>query len=94
MTGKNDNEYETIITNVQAMVFLSTPHRGSHGAKFASQILQLFNMSKEYVKELSSNSIFLQNINDEFNNVCRDLKLFSFYETMKTSFGGSCSYVG
>lgn len=81
------------MSHVMAFIFLSTPHRGGNGAKIMSQILQLFNMSKEYIKELSTNSIFLQNINEDFTNVCEELKLFSFYETMKTFTGASQFYV-
>lgn len=83
-----------MISQVKSIVFLSTPHRGGNGAEPLSQLLQVFNMSKEYIKELTSTSPFLQNINDDFSNVCQDLKLFSFYETLKTPIlPGRSSYV-
>ena len=94
ITGQNDKEYVDMISQVKSIVFLSTPHRGGNGAEPLSQLLQVFNMSKEYIKELASTSPFLQNINDDFSNMCQDLKLFSFYETLKTSIHpGKSSYV-
>jgi len=82
-----------MMSHVKAIAFLSTPHRGGNGAERLSQILQIFNMSKDYIKELASNSAFLQNINDDFTNMCQDLRLFSFYETLKTFSGTGNSYV-
>lgn len=80
------------ISQIKAIIFLSTPHRGGNGAERLSQILQIFNMSKDYIKELAANSTLLQSINDDFSKVCQELKLFSFYETLKTfnGTGRSC----
>ena len=85
--GNNDTKYRDMISHVKAIIFLSTPHRGSSLAKSLVYILQIASMSKSYIKELSSHSTFLQSINDEFSNMCGGLKLYSFYETMKTSIG-------
>lgn len=94
ITGQNDKGYVDMISQVKSIVFLSTPHRGGNGAEPLSQLLQVFNMSKEYIRELASTSPFLQNINDDFSNMCQDLKLFSFYETLKTSvLTGKSSYI-
>lgn len=82
-----------MMSAVKAMVFFSTPHRGGQGADRLSTILQVFGMHKEYIKELASSSSFLQNINDDFTKVCDDLRLFSFYETMKTYIGPRGDYV-
>jgi hypothetical protein len=81
------------MSRVKSIIFLSTPHRGGNGADRLCNILGAFRMSKEYIKELTSNSSFLQAINDDFPNVCEDLKLFSFYETKKTFTGTGNSYV-
>ncbi|EHL02851.1 putative protein SERAC1 [Glarea lozoyensis 74030] len=91
--GLNDKAYTNIVSQLKAVIFMSTPHRGGNGAEALSQLLQVFGMSKDYVKELASNSTFLQSINDEFTNVSQDLQLFSFYETLKTSGVGGKSYV-
>ncbi|EPE26317.1 WD40 repeat-like protein [Glarea lozoyensis ATCC 20868] len=91
--GLNDKAYTNIVSQLKAVIFMSTPHRGGNGAEALSQLLQVFGMSKDYVKELASNSTFLQSINDEFTNVSQDLQLFSFYETLKTSGVGGKSYI-
>lgn len=41
--------------------------------------------TKAYVAELERNSSILQDINEQFRNICGDLELVSFYETLKTN---------
>lgn len=82
-----------MMSRVISIIFLSTPHRGGNGADRLCNILGAFGMPKEYIKELKSNSSFLQAINDDFPNVCENLKLFSFYETKKTFVGTGNAYV-
>lgn len=81
------------MSRVKSIIFLSTPHRGGNGAERLCSIFGAFGMPKEYIKELRSNSTFLQALNDDFPNVCEKLKLFSFYETKKTFIGTGFSYV-
>lgn len=47
-----------------------------------------FNM-KDYVNDLIPNSAAIQIINDDFRHVFQDLRLWSFYETVKTNMGVS-----
>lgn len=82
-----------MIAQVKAMVFLSTPHRGCTDAKYLDTLLRTFNLSHDYIKELSASGPMLQQINHEFSNTCRDLKLFSIYETAKTFKAGVGAYV-
>ena len=82
-----------MMAQVKAMVFLSTPHQGGNGAKFLDRTLQVFDMSKDYVQEISEGSVFLQNLDRDFSKSCGDLRLFSFYETKKTRVGHSQAYV-
>lgn len=42
---------------------------------------------KDYVKDLIPNSAAIQVINDDFRHVFQDLRLWSFYETVKTNMG-------
>lgn len=82
-----------MIAQVKAMIFLSTPHRGCTDVKYLDTLLRTFNLSHSYIKELSASGQILQQINHEFSNTCRDLKLFSMYETAKTSKAGVGAYV-
>ena len=41
---------------------------------------------KEYIAQLEPMSPMLQDINHQFSNICSDLALVSFYETMRTVF--------
>lgn len=43
--------------------------------------------TRPYVKDLSKNSQSLQIVNDEFRHFSEDVRLWSFYETMKTNMG-------
>ena len=71
------------------MVFLATPHKGSAFAQTLGSILKAApgGSAKAYVAELEKNSSSLQDINEQFRNICGDLELISFYETLKTSLG-------
>ena len=93
ITGCNDRDYKDMVSHVKAIIFLSTPHRGCNNAKYLSSLLGVFNLSKQYITELSASGALLQDINHNFSNMCSDLKLFSFYETGKTSFSGIGIYV-
>jgi len=78
-----------MIARVSAMVFLATPHKGSGYAQILNSILRTSPgvTAKAYVAELEKNSSSLQDVNEQFRNVCGDLALVSFYETLKTSLG-------
>lgn len=71
------------------MVFLATPHRGSTFAAMLNNILRASpgGSAKNYVAELERLSGSLQDINELFRNICGNLKLVSFHETIKTNLG-------
>ena len=89
MQGQNDPEYESIVKAVSAIIFLSTPHRGSNLAETLNRILQVsfFTNSKQYISELSKNSFTLQKLNEQFRHIAPKLDIVSFYETQPTSVG-------
>jgi hypothetical protein len=68
------------------MVFLATPHRGSDIAKTLEHILRygMVLPSREYVSDLGRNTGAIQAINEDFRHVPDYVRLFSFYETLKT----------
>lgn len=71
-----------------SIFFLATPHRGADGAQMLNNILRV-SMSHEpkaYVNDLIPNSGTIQAINDEFRHVYQGSHLWSFFETLKTSF--------
>ena len=82
-----------MIAQVKAIIFLSSPHQGCSNAKYLDTLLRTFNLSHEYIKELSANGQFLQQVNHDFSNTCSHLRLFSFYETAKTTRLGVGAYV-
>lgn len=45
--------------------------------------------AKEYVNDLIPNSGAIQAINDDFRHIFQDLRLWSFYESVKTNLGVS-----
>ncbi|KAI4286618.1 MAG: hypothetical protein L6R35_004132 [Caloplaca aegaea] len=89
IVGKNNQQYEHIVAHISAMVFLATPHRGSTFAAMLNNILKASpgGSAKNYVAELERQSGSLQDINELFRNICGDLKLVSFHETVKTNVG-------
>ncbi len=85
--GKPDEHYRHIMARVRAMVFLGTPHRGSAFAELLNNILRTAGSSKVYVSELDRAAPSLQDINDQFRNLCQGVQLASLYETKKTRLG-------
>lgn len=71
-----------------SIFFLATPHRGADIAQVLNNILRasMFHESKAYVNDLIPNSGVIQAINDEFRHVYQGSHLWSFFETLRTSF--------
>lgn len=88
--AQNDNQYRKTLTSACAILFLSTPHRGTNLAELLNRILSVsvFNHSaKQYIAEIRQNSPTLQDINEQFRNFAPNLRIFSFFETQQTSVG-------
>ena len=78
--------FESIASRVRAIFFLATPHGGSDLAQILSKVLAVAPGARPFVSDLNRNSIATQSINDEFPQHCRDLQLYSFYETIPTNY--------
>ncbi|KAJ9615502.1 hypothetical protein H2200_001577 [Cladophialophora chaetospira] len=90
--GQHDTHYKEIVGSTSAILFLSTPHRGTNLADLLNMILSacLFGFSsKDYVAELKANSPSIQEINEQFRNLAPRIKIASFYETKATKVGPS-----
>ncbi|OBT59061.1 hypothetical protein VE04_00973 [Pseudogymnoascus sp. 24MN13] len=87
--ARASHEYTMIGIRTKAMFFLATPHRGSDLATTFTKILNLTSGIRPFVMDLHRNSQITQSINDEFPALCEELQLYSFYETMPISIGGT-----
>jgi hypothetical protein len=89
MQGQYDPDYQDIIEAVSAILFLSTPHRGTNLAEILNRILQVSFISapKQYISDLTKNSLTLQKLNEQFRHVAPKLDIVSFYETQTTTVG-------
>ena len=86
--GQNDLHYKDIVMSIRSMVFLSTPHRGTNLADILNKVLSvcIFALSqKQYITELKTNSPALEEINEQFRNLAKNLAIVSFYETLQTT---------
>lgn len=74
---------------IRAIFFLATPHRGSDYAALLNNILTIsgFLSSRQYVNDLTTGSTSAYLINEDFGKCASDLKVFSFYETLRMSIG-------
>lgn len=79
--------FEMLAHRVSTIFFLATPHRGSDLAQLLTKILSVASGARPFVTDLHRNSLATQSINDEFPHHCKDLQLYSFYETLPTSYG-------
>ena len=84
MLGKMNDQHMETIKSVRAIVFLSTPHRGSDLIPVLSSILGLTFTPKRYVDELTRNSSTLFDINEDFRHPVKELQIASLYETRQT----------
>ena len=91
MQGLNDPAYKRIITAVSAIIFLSTPHRGSNLAETTlNRVLQVSFGSgpKQFIADLVAGSQTLHSLNEQFRHVAPNLEVVSFYETRLTAMVG------
>jgi hypothetical protein len=86
MLGQNDPEFERIIKSISAIIFLSTPHRGTNLAEILNRILQVSFVTNpiQLISELANGSQTLQKLNEQFRHIAPKLDIVSFYETRPT----------
>lgn len=85
-----NEEYKDIISKINAVLFLSAPHRGTDLADVLNKILSssVFGHSpKDYVHELTKKSPTIDDLNEQFRHHAEKLQIFSFYETLTTTVG-------
>ena len=91
--AQQKDDFISTARRIQAIFFLATPHRGADLAQLLTKILNLSPGQRPFVTDLHRNSLATQSINDEFPQHSQDLQLFSFYETLPTSYGVGKSLV-
>ena len=86
----SDPEFNDILINTKAIAFLGVPHKGSDSAwwaKFAANALKgaCMGMSTNtaLVADLRKDSTPLSHISNQFIDRGRNLKIYTFYETLK-----------
>ncbi|KJK75176.1 hypothetical protein H634G_09522 [Metarhizium anisopliae BRIP 53293] len=89
LDARLDARYATVMNSTKAVVFLSTPHRGSDLAPYLNRVLSASfgSTPKQYVAELTKSSSFLHTVNEQFRHVANELQIFSFFETLRSSIG-------
>lgn len=85
--AKQKEAFSSIADRIRAFVFIGTPHRGAKYAHTLTRLLSLSPGQRPFVTDLHPNSVAVQSINEDFPLYCQDLHLFSFLETLPTSFG-------
>ncbi|XP_050805559.1 protein SERAC1 isoform X4 [Gopherus flavomarginatus] len=81
-------EMDKIVNNTRGIIFYSVPHHGSQLAEYSMNARYLLFPSVE-VKELSTDSPALKELNDDFLSFAKDKKfpVLSFAETLPTHIG-------
>ncbi|KAI3528266.1 hypothetical protein CABS03_05843 [Colletotrichum abscissum] len=94
LIATRDPNYETIGKRIHTMLFLGTPHRGADSASVARLVRQSAGYgSKAFLDDLIPGSGTLDQINDEFRHICHNINLWSFFESLPTSFGPTSSLI-
>ncbi len=78
-----DSDYRELGRSVAGVAFLGTPHTGANMVTSVNHLVGKF-LSKQ-TKQLVHAEDALVDLNDSFRSRARTLKVFSFYETEKTS---------
>ena len=69
-------------------MFLSTPHRGTNLAELLNRILSAaFQSPRNFISELNKSSPALEELNEQFRHVAKNISIISFYETLPTAIG-------
>lgn len=88
LLGQNDEHYNTLVRSISAIIFLSTPHRGSDLAEVLNKILiASFQSARKFITDLNRSSTALEEINEQFRHIAPRLSIWSFYETLPTLVG-------
>lgn len=91
--AQQKDDFASTARRIEVIFFLATPHRGADLAQLLTKILNITTGQRPFVADLHRNSLATQSINDEFPQYSQDLQLFSFYETLPTSYGVGKSLV-
>ena len=88
LLGQNDEHYKALVRSISAIIFLSTPHRGSNLAEILNRILVAsFQSARNFITDLNRSSMALEEINEQFRHIAPRLSIWSFYETLPTPIG-------
>ncbi|KAI1204936.1 uncharacterized protein F4807DRAFT_300678 [Annulohypoxylon truncatum] len=88
LLGLHDENYRNVIQSISAIMFLSTPHRGTNLAKILNRVLGAsFQSPKNFVSDLNKSSPAIEELNEQFRHLAPKLSIWSFYETLATSIG-------
>lgn len=86
--GLHDENYKSMVNSISAVIFLSTPHRGSNLAEALNRIVSAtFQSSKSFISDLQKSSVIIEELNEQFRHLAPALSIWSFYETLATSIG-------
>ncbi|KAI1324505.1 hypothetical protein F5Y16DRAFT_402357 [Xylariaceae sp. FL0255] len=88
LLGLHDTNYQDMIQAVSAIMFLSTPHRGTNLAETLNRVLAAsFQSSKNFLSDLNKSSTAIEELNEQFRHMAPRLTIWSFYETLATAIG-------
>lgn len=88
LLGLHDVNYQKVIQAVSAIIFLSTPHRGTNLAETLNRVLAAsFQSTKSYIRDLNKSSPAIEELNEQFRHLAPKLSIWSFYETLATAIG-------
>lgn len=88
LLGLHDEAYSKMVSAISAIVFLSTPHRGSNLAETLNRVLSAsFQSPKSFISDLTKCSPVIEELNEQFRHHVSRLSIWSFYETLVTSIG-------
>ncbi|CAH0048541.1 unnamed protein product [Clonostachys solani] len=86
----HESRYGSLLAQIKSVIFLGTPHRGSDIATWAKMLGKISNLFVSdsvrigLIKDLEPQSQVLKDIEDQFLQRTIGLRIFTFYERVKT----------
>ena len=95
LLAQQDPSCRHIADRCRSMIFLATPHRGSDTALTLNRYLKAMYVPtpNPFIADMERDSPSVRTINEEFRHVALRLKLYSFYETVRTNIGTKKEFV-
>lgn len=90
--ANNERIFQHVKVATYGIIFLGTPHRGSHYANIGTAVANVIKLTypgieTQIIESLRKDSFVLRDLADDFRNLHSDFRIVSCYEQKPTKWG-------